>query len=84
MGRTYRDLASVERCLECLRPVLDLTPDERLYVAAKRVLKLLDAQIDGRYYGPSEDIQAARELGEAITAIEASQAQQRERTLVQR
>jgi hypothetical protein len=45
-------------------------PQAQLVTAARRVLKLLDAQIAGQYYGPSEDISAARELAAALRAVE--------------
>lgn len=58
--------------------------NERLLLAAKRALKVLDAIARGEYYGPSEDLQAGRELYAAITAVETAQAQLAERRLVQR
>lgn len=61
-----------------------MSAEDRLLLAAKRALTVLNAIATGAYYGPSEDIQAARELHGAITAMETAQAQLRERALVQR
>ncbi len=61
-----------------------MSPDDRLLLAAKRALKVLEAIARGEYYGPSEDVQAGRELYAAITAVERAQAQRPERAWVQR
>jgi hypothetical protein len=51
-----------------------MTPQDRLLAASKRALKVLDAIARGEYYGPSEDIQACRELYQAIAAVDAERA----------
>lgn len=86
MSQTYRTTADVECCVTCGKPVGNYTPSEALYAAAKRALKYLDATRTGRHFGGDhEDIFAARELSEAIQAVEQAQAeaQTRERLLVQ-
>ena len=41
----------------------------RLIRAAERVKAYLDADIQGKYFAPNEDICAGRELAEALIAI---------------
>lgn len=54
-----------------------MNPNDWLLSAAKRCVKLLEAQARGSYYPANEEIYAGRDLVEAIAAVEAEQEQQR-------
>lgn len=73
MNQTYRTLGGVECCTECLRPAIGITPDEQLYLAAKRVLQYFDAKEKGTYFPANEDLHVARQLGQALAVVEEQQ-----------
>lgn len=50
---------------------------ERLVSESKRAVLVLEAIATGKYYGPSEDIQAGRDLHAAVEAMEADMAELR-------
>lgn len=50
-----------------------MTPHEWLLSAARRAMTLLEAQVNGTYWGPSEDISTMRDLAAAIKAVEEEQ-----------
>lgn len=70
MKKTYLTTDGVECCTECLRPALNVQPNEALYFASKRALKYLSARLKGDYFSPNEDLFSARELAQAIALVE--------------